>query len=102
MRYEKAWAESITKDFEGVTNEQFEDIDSSFNEILESPNTKTKRIKNWEGNVRRIRVKDYRLIVYVSENNLTVYGLAFLPRGECYSKNTKKIILKIIESINEL
>ncbi len=97
MRYHKAWAKSIENDLEGLAEEEFDQLDQSFEEILESPNSKTKRLKNWKGNIRRLRFGNRRLLLYVSDRNITVYALALLPRKECYNKKNQRLIERLVQ-----
>lgn len=100
MKFEKIWVEPIQKDLIDLTEEEFEELDNEFEKILTSPNSKTKRVKGWKHNIRRIRFGNYRLLIMVKEESLTVYSLMFLPRKDCYSKKTEKIIEKIVKQIN--
>jgi mRNA-degrading endonuclease RelE of RelBE toxin-antitoxin system len=99
MKYEKAWIKGIENDLIGISEDQFNKLDEEFDKILDSPNSKTKRVKCWKENVRRIRFGNYRLLIYVCEESLTVYGLAFLPRKDSYSKSSQKLILKLVNRI---
>ncbi len=99
MRYEKYWVKSIKNDLINLTEEEFDELEMSLDAILNSPNSKTKRIKGWKYNIRRIRFGNHRLLIYVDEITLTVYVLAFLPRKESYSEETRKTILSLVSKI---
>lgn len=99
MKYEKCWVKKIANDLEKLSEHEFNKLDEEFTKILDSPNTKTERVKGWQGNIRRLKFHKYRLLIYVKEESLTAYALALLPRKNCYSKQSEKAIQKIVAEI---
>ncbi|HII14758.1 MAG TPA: hypothetical protein HA362_00435 [Nanoarchaeota archaeon] len=101
VKYEKVWARSIGHDLKGISERIFNVIDGKIDDILDSPNTKSKKIKGWAYNIRRIRLGNYRLLIYVDDLNLTVYCLAYLPRKNCYSPETRAMIMNIARNVEK-
>jgi len=99
MIYEIAWTESIGEDLTNLNEEEFDELEEKLHLVKKSPNSLTKRVKGWENNIRRIRFGDYRLLIYVSEKNSTIYAIAYLPRKNCYSKHTEQLMKKIVQKI---
>ena len=99
MKYEKAWADSISDDLKGISESEFNRIDAKLDSILDFPNQKSSRIKNMIENIRRIRIGNHRLIIYVKNETMTVYALAYLPRKLCYKKEKLKMYNKISKTL---
>lgn len=93
MKYEGVWVEGIEDDLTVLTEEQQEKLFAKFDSILKSPNTMTERIINWDGNIRKLRIGDHRLIISVTDPEQgTVYAVALRHRNHCYDKQTQREI----------
>jgi mRNA-degrading endonuclease RelE of RelBE toxin-antitoxin system len=90
------WVESILAE---LTERDLDYWIRRIENIASSPNTKTKRVKGWKENIRRIRRGNERLLIHVGKDDrITV--LTLLPKKEAYSKQTERIISQMTKAIN--
>lgn len=101
MKHEIGWPESFQNDLAAFDESAQEKVISKVEAILDSPNTLTERVIAWPGNIRKIRVGDYRLLLYVSDKNLTVYPIVFCHRKQVYKKATEREVLKVVSQLQE-
>lgn len=103
MKYEKVYVEAIEKDLKSLNEKEFDKLDKDFEDILDDPNLMTKRVKGAGYNIRRIKHKqndnEFRLLIFVDDKTLTVYGLAYKPRKDCYKKNNIDNLKKLAKAL---
>ena len=106
LKYELVWTNVIEEDIRElkIPIDSFLNLKSRLmsDYFLKYPLNKTNRIINVPENIRYIKFGDYRLFIFINEDNLTVYCLRLIHRKECYSKKSINNLLTIIEELRNL
>jgi len=102
MSYEILWIEGTEEDFKDIFSEDFFlKTLVKLKMIADStdPFLLTDRVKGFPPNIRKMRIKDYRLFLDIRKFLDVIYCLAIKHRKEAYKTRTLKQILTISNNI---
>jgi len=101
MGYEVVWAEGVDKDLENFDEKLFLRVVTKLHYIANSgkPFNLTEGIKGFSPNIRKLRIGNYRIFIYIKQIIETIYCLAVKHRKEAYKEKTLNQILTIKSNV---
>jgi mRNA-degrading endonuclease RelE of RelBE toxin-antitoxin system len=103
MTYEIVFVDDIEQDFldEGISDAGILTIQDKLKVISnhQRPLLLTDRVLNT--GLRKIPYKNYRVFLYIDENQEVIYCLAVLHHNKCYKKQELKKILSVLRDLKE-
>ena len=76
--------------------EEFLKVKQELEDSLSNLHIRTKQIKSINSRVRRLRIGNKRLFLFIDKY---IWCIAFLPRKNCYNPITIKVMKKLIKRL---
>lgn len=106
LAYEIAWARGVEEDIQNFSEKLFWRVVSKLDYIANSNNPfkLTETLQDFPKEIRKFRVGDYRVFIYIKKITDVIYCLSVKHRKEAYKTQSKKEILttfnKTFKAIN--